>query len=243
MRYLILLAVLITSLNSFALEQEMPDLMFEQQLQLFGLEDDDPNATMSVVPIVDDNQTIIVEPDLSIFAEKGLTWDVLPFDPTRLYDLYHTDNDIFNDVMMQTTKHIGVPYVWGGDSWNIGIDCSHYTRHIYRDAGVDYGPYRVTKQLKDIDENRYFKAVSWEDARPGDLLVYGYTNLFTGKWHGHVVILIDKNYSSFFAKHGLVMGSHGKVGVQFITYFGFPNFYRFPFYRLRKILRVKDAWR
>lgn len=173
---------------------------------------------------------------------EGMTWDVEPFQDDRLWEVFHTDNPIFNDVLMQTQYHAGdVPYVWGGDSWEKGIDCSHYTRRIYLDAGVDYGPYIVTQTMKGIHNNRYFQEVSYEDARPGDLMVYGYKSLFTKKWHGHVVILVDKDYRSSYGKKGLVAGSHGKVGVEFVSYVGFPNFYRYPFYKLRKILRVKDA--
>lgn len=212
----IILTFIILSVSSitFANNQELDDPFFQQELHARGYD----------------------------IQAEGLTWDVEPFQDSVLYDVFHTEDEIFNDVMMQTqTLHIGVPYVWGGNSWKKGIDCSHYTRKIYQDAGVNYGPYQVTYTLKKIKENKYFKEVSYKNAKPGDLMVYGYNSMFSKKWHGHIVILIDKHYRSSHWKKGLVSGAHGKVGVQFVSYNGFPNYYRYPFYKLRKILRVKDA--
>lgn len=216
MKSIILLSTLFYALNIFAIlsTEENNDPYFQQELELRGYDQ----------------------------QHKGLTWDVEPFQDQILYDVFHTENQIFNDVLMQTQTHIGVPYVWGGNSWTKGLDCSHYTRKIFQDVGIDYGPYIVTATMKNINNSKHFHEVSYADALPGDMLVYGYKSLFSRQWHGHVVILIDKHYRSSHGKSGLLAGAHGKVGVQFISYNGFPNFFRYPFYRLKKILRVKGVF-
>ncbi|HIG26552.1 MAG TPA: hypothetical protein EYQ50_01655 [Verrucomicrobiales bacterium] len=79
------------------------------------------------------------------------------------------------------------------------------------------------------------------DADIGDLLVYGYYDATNGnKWHGHVVILIDKT-GRLTGHKGLVLGAHGgEVGsVQFITFKGFEHgYFKNPRMKLRRVLRV-----
>ncbi|HCR31106.1 MAG TPA: hypothetical protein DIV79_13925 [Opitutae bacterium] len=82
------------------------------------------------------------------------------------------------------------------------------------------------------------ESVPFEDARPGDLLVYGYRD-DKKRWHGHVVILVDK-YGHATGHKGLVLGAHGGdvMAVQFVTFEGYEeNYFKNPRMSLRNVLR------
>jgi hypothetical protein len=129
----------------------------------------------------------------------------------------------------------GVPYKWGGDNWVDGLDCSHFTRKIFDIGGTGYSRYMTTAQLRDHVSGDGLSMVEPHAMRPGDLLVYGYED--DEGWHGHVVVLIDASYNHPSGLRGLVLGSHGSIGVQFVSYPGFPEYYREPHITLRRVLR------
>lgn len=70
-------------------------------------------------------------------------------------------------------SQLGVPYVWGGTTPNVGLDCSGLTQHCYSCAG---------KSIPRTADDQYAggTAVPLSEARPGDIL-----------WRsGHVAIYI-----------------------------------------------------
>lgn len=68
---------------------------------------------------------------------------------------------------------LGVPYVYGGSSLSSGVDCSGFTMAVYAHFGISLPHY-------DGDQEKYGTAVSYSNAKPGDLVFYG----------GHVGIYI-----------------------------------------------------
>lgn len=137
---------------------------------------------------------------------------------------------------------IGVPYEWGGTQLEKGVDCSGYTWQLCRKTGLRYDRYLNTRALSQVKEANGLRQISYEEAAAGDLLVYGYRDA-TNKWHGHVVILVDKDGRNTGHK-GLVLGAHGPPvdEVQFITFTGFDEgFYKTPEKRLRNVLRVETS--
>lgn len=174
----------------------------------------------------------------SQFFSGSSTQLELTFDG-RLLNEYRQGSWHYDSLLYLFKVRQGVPFAWGGNSWQRGVDCSHFTMKIFQDLGAYYHRYQTTLTMKNItDDNGYYR-VSVEEARFGDMLVYG---TFTspeepGKWFGHVVILIDKDFvqNGF---RGLVIGSHGEeVGVRFISYKGFPFYYRRKDVRLYNVLR------
>jgi cell wall-associated NlpC family hydrolase len=64
-----------------------------------------------------------------------------------------------------TLAQRAVPYVWGGTSAN-GVDCSGLLYYAFNAAGIKMPRYRA------VDYGHMGKAVSLEEARPGDIIYY-----------------------------------------------------------------------
>ncbi|MCQ5103197.1 NlpC/P60 family protein [Eggerthella lenta] len=75
-------------------------------------------------------------------------------------------------------SQLGVPYVWGGTSPGVGLDCSGLTQYCYRQAGI-----AIPRNSE--DQAAFGRKVPVSDATPGDIL-----------WRpGHVAIYIgDDRY-------------------------------------------------
>lgn len=71
-------------------------------------------------------------------------------------------------------QFIGNPYVWGGTSLTDGADCSGFVQSVYAHFGVSLP--RTTYEMVNAGY-----AVSYEEALPGDLILYdGHVGLYMG---------------------------------------------------------------
>ena len=78
-----------------------------------------------------------------------------------------------NAIVEAAHSQLGVPYVWGGSTPNVGLDCSGLTQWCYAQAGISIPRYSE-------DQAAGGTKVALSDARPGDIL-----------WRpGHVAIYI-----------------------------------------------------
>ncbi len=168
--------------------------------------------------------------------DDAISREVVPMDYETLKQ---TSSGVLNWDALSSVGliRVGTPYLWGGDDWIKGIDCSHFTKKIFEIAGKDYAEYMVTEQLKNIKDEKNLISVPVSEMKAGDMLVYGAYDS-EQKWHGHVVILINPNFT-YQGRRGLALGSHGTVGVQFVVYDGFPEYYRTKDIPLVNVLRVK----
>lgn len=102
----------------------------------------------------------------------------------RTYNLYRFDGmgvDDFEkgaaggDAIVQAAySQLGVPYVWGGSTPGVGLDCSGLTQYCYRQAGISISHY-TEDQLKELT------VVPLSQARPGDILYkYGHVAIYVG---------------------------------------------------------------
>lgn len=88
---------------------------------------------------------------------------------------YTLDNGSLGQTVIEfACQFIGNPYVWGGTSLTEGADCSGFVQSVYANFGVDLP--RTTWEM----ENAGY-AVSYEEALPGDLVLYdGHVGLYMG---------------------------------------------------------------
>ena len=98
-------------------------------------------------------------------------------------------------IVAEAAKHIGLRYVWGGESLSNGADCSGFCRACYRACGVD---------ISDLDRTSYGmagqslgKTVSYANAQPGDLVFYGNSS-------GHV------DHVAIYAGNGEIIHESGR---------------------------------
>lgn len=89
----------------------------------------------------------------------------------------YTEGSIGERVVNYATQFVGNPYVYGGTSLTRGCDCSGFVYRVYRDFGYNIPRTGMTG---------IGTAVSYEDARAGDIICYpGHVALYMG--NGRIV--------------------------------------------------------
>jgi cell wall-associated NlpC family hydrolase len=78
-----------------------------------------------------------------------------------------TDNAITNQLIETAAFYMGLPYVWGGSKPSTGMDCSGFTRYVFRQHGVSLPHYSGYQAQMGVP-------VDIADIQPGDLLAFGY---------------------------------------------------------------------
>lgn len=84
----------------------------------------------------------------------------------------HAPNQIAARAIRSALTQLGVPYVWGGTTPGVGLDCSGLTQWAYEQAGLEIG-----RTTWDQDNN---PQVDPTMALPGDLIM----------WDGHVAMFL-----------------------------------------------------
>ena len=80
------------------------------------------------------------------------------------------------EIVNYAMQFVGNPYVWGGNSLTNGCDCSGFVHLVYKNFGYKTVRYSMSFLYEGV-------AVSREDIRPGDIVVYAIKNGI-----GHVAI-------------------------------------------------------
>ncbi|WP_123028201.1 C40 family peptidase [Mycolicibacterium stellerae] len=81
-------------------------------------------------------------------------------------------NPVAANAVRYALTQLGVPYVWGGTTPGVGLDCSGLTQWAYHQAGLDLPRLAQEQDLG--------AAVNQNSLRPGDLAV----------WDGHVAMIV-----------------------------------------------------
>ena len=82
--------------------------------------------------------------------------------------------EVRNSIVEFASQFIGNPYVWGGTSLTEGADCSGFVQSVYAHFGISLP--RTTWDMENVGV-----AVSYEQALPGDIVLYdGHVGLYMG---------------------------------------------------------------
>ena len=75
-----------------------------------------------------------------------------------------------------------VPYVWGGNSFSSGMDCSGFVCGVYNQFGINLWSYRTKIRNSPLVTNI---GTDLNQAKPGDILWFeGHVGIYTGKVNG-----------------------------------------------------------
>lgn len=97
-------------------------------------------------------------------ANNGYSYDV----PEYTGDISAARQAIINAAYSQ----LGVPYVWGGTSPGVGLDCSGLTQYCYRMAGISIGR---------VDTAQRYGGRVTNNPKPGDICwKYGHVAIYIG---------------------------------------------------------------
>lgn len=94
---------------------------------------------------------------------------------TNTGEVYTGDTDIVNYARQFVGK---TPYSWGGNSYETGMDCSHFVWNVLKDTGAYDGDYVTSDGFLGLGET----VDGLENAQAGDVIVYnGHVAIYDGE--------------------------------------------------------------
>lgn len=114
-------------------------------------------------------------------------------------------------LIVEAQKHLGLPYVWGGNSLQTGCDCSGFCLAVYRACGIDTK--KMYRASYDICASGGGRFVSYDEAKPGDLVFYASSS-------GNV------NHVAMYIGNGQIIHEAGRAYGCRISNIGYRKVYR-----------------
>ncbi|MEU3016640.1 MULTISPECIES: C40 family peptidase [unclassified Nocardiopsis] len=120
------------------------------------------------------NALVVSAPDADLWELHGELEEALGEDaslqlvadaPEPRVDGDAVPSSVIEQVIANAETQLGVPYVWGGTTPDVGFDCSGLLQWAFREAGVSIP--RVTHDQWNAGER-----VEWDDLQRGDLLFW-----------------------------------------------------------------------
>lgn len=124
----------------------------------------DPKAKLWVKVEIDNSEGYVSRE----FVDIAYTWE-LAAKPGA-----YTPSALRNEIALEAQAHLGLRYIWGGESLTKGADCSGFVREVYRKCGVDIS--KLERTSYGMAGQSYGRVVTLEQAKPGDLVFYGSSN-------------------------------------------------------------------
>lgn len=120
----------------------------------------DPNADTWVKVVIDNLEGYVTRE----FVEIAYTWKYAD-KPTA-----STGSNLRNQIVKEAQRHLGLKYVWGGESLTSGADCSGFVRAVYKKCGINLS--KINRTSAGMASQSFGKTVSLSNAQPGDLVFY-----------------------------------------------------------------------
>ena len=124
------------------------------------------------------------------------TYNLYRFDGMSLED-FRSGAVLADAIVSAAYSQLGVPYVWGGTTPGVGLDCSGLTQYCYKQAGISI-PRNTEAQYAQG------KKIALSEAQPGDILYrMGHVGIYIGgdryihAPHRGEVVKIASGISSF----------------------------------------------
>ncbi len=117
-------------------------------------------------------------------------------------------------IVIEAKKHIGLKYVWGGNSLKTGTDCSGFCVAVYKAVGINTKS--IPRQSTEMANCSKGKKVTLATAKPGDLVFYGDSS-------GHV------NHVAIYIGNGQIIHEAGRASGCKISSVNY-----------RKVLKIKN---
>jgi len=87
-------------------------------------------------------------------------------DDSSTVDVPANSKDAIGNMLLQSVSLMGIPYRWGGNTPETGMDCSGFIRYVFQKSlGIDLP--RTVAQMAKVG-----KRVSLDDIEPGDLIFF-----------------------------------------------------------------------
>lgn len=93
-------------------------------------------------------------------------------------------NDVIGNMLLQSMDLIGIPYKWGGNTPDSGLDCSGFIRYIFKKS------LGITLPRTAAEMARLGKKVPLDQLQPGDLLFF---NTLGGSRVSHIGMYLGNN--------------------------------------------------
>ncbi|MCX8514973.1 MAG: C40 family peptidase, partial [Burkholderiales bacterium] len=87
-------------------------------------------------------------------------------DQTEAVAVNANSHDVIGDMLMQSINLIGIPYKWGGNTPQQGMDCSGFIRYVFKKS------LGITLPRTAAEMARVGKRVELNDLEPGDLIFF-----------------------------------------------------------------------
>lgn len=129
-------------------------------------------------------------------------------DPTKVV----SNSELVNEIIAYAKQFQGTRYVYGGSSLTNGTDCSGFTMRVMQHFGITLSRSSAGQASNGI-------AVSKEDLKPGDIILYGFSGYVS-----HAAIYIGNNQ---------VIHANTTYGVSITPAFGWLNK---PFIGIRRVV-------